>query len=99
MTVGRKFAYADDLVILHYASDWQALQGTLTQDMATLSSYLYKKKLKLSTKKAVSKAFHLYNKEEQRKLNIFVKGQALPFCAEPTYLGIKLNRHSRFADI
>ena len=22
MTVGRKFAYADDLAILHYASDW-----------------------------------------------------------------------------
>ena len=41
VTVGRKFAYADDLAILHYASDWQALEGTLTQYMATLSSYLY----------------------------------------------------------
>ena len=29
MTVGRKFAYAEDLAILHYGSDWQALEGNL----------------------------------------------------------------------
>ena len=40
--VGREFAYADDLAILHYASDCQAIERTFTQDMATLSSYLYK---------------------------------------------------------
>ena len=25
--IGRKFAYADDLVILNYANDWQTLSG------------------------------------------------------------------------
>ena len=40
MTVARKFVYAEDLVIKHSAEDWQSLEGTLTQDMATLSSYL-----------------------------------------------------------
>ena len=49
VTVGRKFAYADDLTILHYASNWQALAGALTQEMTTLFFYLYKWKLKLST--------------------------------------------------
>ena len=39
--VGKKYAYADDLAILHYANDWQAIEGTLTQDMAILSSYPY----------------------------------------------------------
>ena len=55
MTVGRKFAYADDLAIFLYASNWQALERTLTQDMATLISYFYK----LNTKKTKSAAFHL----------------------------------------
>ena len=59
MTVGRKFAYADDLAILIYASNWKALEGTLTQDMATLIFYFYKWKLKLKTKKTKSAAFHL----------------------------------------
>ena len=74
MTVGRKFAYAYDLAILHYASDWKALEETLTQDMATLSSYLYKWTLKLSTAKTVSAVFHLYNKDARRELTIFVNG-------------------------
>ena len=42
VTISRKFAKVDDLAILHSASNWQALEGTLTQDTATLSSYLYK---------------------------------------------------------
>ena len=86
-TAVKKFANADDEAILHYASNLQALEETLTQDMATLSSYLYKWKLKLSTTKTVSAAFHLCNKEARREFNIFVNRQALTFCAEPTYLG------------
>ena len=64
--------------------------------MATLSSYLQKWKLKLSTAKKVSAAFHLNNREAQRELNIIVEGRALPFCAEPTYLGVKLDRALTF---
>ena len=63
-TVARKFVYANDLAIMHSAVDWQSLEGTLTQDMATLSSYLQKWKLKLSTTKTVTAAFHRYNKEQ-----------------------------------
>ena len=91
-TIARKFAYADDLAILHTATNWQTLEGTLCQDMATLSSYLQKWKLKLSTAKTVSAAFHLNNKEARRELSISVEGRTLPYCAEPTYLGIKLDR-------
>ena len=94
--LGKKFVFAVDLATLHYASDWQALERTLTQDMATLSSYLHKWKLKLSTTKTVSTVFHLSNKEAQRGLNIFVNRQALPFRAEPTYLDIKLDRKLTF---
>jgi len=41
-TTAKKFAYADDLAIMHSAPKWQALKGTLNQDMATLSTYLQK---------------------------------------------------------
>ena len=54
--IGGKYAYADDLATFHYANDWQAIEGTLSQDMAILSSYPYQWKLKLSTTKTVSAA-------------------------------------------
>ena len=83
-TVSKKFAYADDLAILHSTGDWQTLEGTLTQHMKTLSSYLQKWKLKLSVNKTVTAAFHLYNREARRELTINVEGRALPFSTTPT---------------
>ena len=60
--------------------------------MATLSSYLQKWKLKLSITKTVTSAFHLNNKEARRELQVSVENRILPFSAEPTYLGVKLDR-------
>ena len=60
--------------------------------MATLSPYLQKWKLKLSTTKTVTAAFHLYNKEAARELKVAAEGLILPFSADLTYLGIKLDR-------
>ena len=62
----------------------------------TLSSYLYKWKLKFSTMKTMLLAFHLYNKDARREVNIFVNGEALPFSVEPTYLTKKLDRELTF---
>ena len=64
--------------------------------MATLPAYLQKWKLKLSLTKTMTAAFHLYNREAQRKLNVSAKGRALPFSTETTYLGIKLDRALTF---
>jgi len=36
-TVSRKYAYADDVAIMHAGGDWQAMEGVLTKDMATVS--------------------------------------------------------------
>ena len=77
---------------MHSAKGWKTLEVTLTQDMATLSSYLQKWKLKLSTTKTVTAAFHLHNREARRELKVTIEGRALPFSAEPTYLGVKLDR-------
>ena len=42
--------------------------------------------------KTVTAAFHLYNKEAAGELNVAAEGHILPFSAEPTYLGIELDR-------
>ena len=36
----KKYAYADDLAILHSSGDWKVLERTLSEDMTTLSAYL-----------------------------------------------------------
>ena len=38
--ISRKFAYADDLALLHSSGNWKDLKGTLSQDMSTLSADL-----------------------------------------------------------
>ncbi|KAJ8387233.1 hypothetical protein AAFF_G00159520 [Aldrovandia affinis] len=68
-TVLRKYAYADDLALVHSAGDWQSLEGTLGQDMKTLVAYLQKWRLKLSKAKTVSAAFHLNNKEAKPNIS------------------------------
>ena len=34
-TTSRKYAYADDLALLHSSGDWKGLEKTLSQDMVT----------------------------------------------------------------
>ena len=91
-TISRKYAYADDLAIMHADGDWQAVEGALSKDIATLGEYLQTWKLKLSTTKTVSAIFHLNNKEPKRELKVKFNNKTLPFCSEPKYLGVTLDR-------
>ena len=90
--ISRKFTYANDLALLHSSGNWKHLEGTLSQDMFTLSAYLRTWRLKLSHTKMVTAAFHLNNREAKRELKVYNNGRLLPFCAIPTYLGVKLDR-------
>ena len=72
------------------------LEGTLSQDMFTLSTYLQTWRLKLSHTKTVTAAFHLNNQEVKRELKVYNNGRLLPFCPTPTYLGVKLDRSLTF---
>jgi len=72
---------------MHADGDWQAVEVVLTKHMATVSEYLQTWKLKLSTTKTVSAAFHLNNKEAKRELKVKYNNKTLPFCSEPKYLG------------
>ena len=91
-TVSGKYTYADDLAIMHADGGRQAVKGLLTKDMATVGEYLQTWKLKLSTTKTVSAAFHLNNKEAKRELKLKYINEILPFCSEPKYLGVTLDR-------
>ena len=95
-TISQKYAYADDLVLMHTSKDWKTLEGTLSQDMTTLSAYLQTWRLKLSHTKTVTTAFHLNNLEAKRELKIFDNGKLLPHCPTPTYLGVKLDMSLTF---
>jgi len=77
---------------MHADGDWLAVEGALSKDMATLGEYLQTWKLKLSTTKTVSAAFILNNKEAKRELKVKYNSETLPFCSEPKYLGVTLDR-------
>ena len=94
--ISTKFAYADDLALLHSFGNWKDLEGTLSQDMSTLSAYLQTWRLKLSHTKTVTAAFHLNNREAKRELKVYNNGRLLPFCPTSTYLGVKLDRSLTF---
>ena len=94
--ISRKYAYADDLALLHSSGIWKDLEGTLSQDMSTLSAYLQTWRLKLSHIKTVTAAFHLNNREAKRELKVYNNGRLLPFCPTPSYLGVKLDRSFTF---
>jgi len=61
-------------------------------DLPTTTSrkyeYLQIWKLKLSTTKTLSAAFHLNNKEAKRELKVNVSNETLPFCSETKCLGV-----------
>ena len=94
--VSRKFAYADDLALLHFSGNWKDLEETLSQDMFTLSAYLQTWRLKLSHTKTVTAAFHLNNRETKRELKVYNNDRFLPFYPIPTYLGVKMDRSLTF---
>ena len=94
--ISRKFAYADDLALLHSSENWKDLEGTLSQDMSTLSAYLQTWRLKLSHTKTVTAAFHLNNREAKSELKVYNNGGLLPLCPTPTYLRVKLDRSLTF---
>ena len=95
-TISQRYAYADNLALMHTSKDWKTLEGTLSQDMTTLSAYLQTWRLKLSHTKTVTTAFHLNNREAKRELKSFNNGKLLPYCPTPTYLGVKLDRSLTF---
>ena len=68
----------------------------LNKDIASVSEYLKTWKLKLSTTKAVLAVFHLNNKEAKHGLKVNHNNGTLPFCSEPTYLWVVLDKALKY---
>jgi len=51
---------------MHADGEWQAVEGVLSKNMAIIGEYLQTWKLKLSTTKMVSAAFHLSNNDSRK---------------------------------
>ena len=94
--ISRKFAYADNLALFYSSGNLKDLEGTLSQDMSTLSAYLQTWRLKLSHTETVTAAFHLNNREAKRELKVYNNGRRLRVCSIPVYLGLKLDRSLTF---
>jgi len=77
---------------MHADGDWQTVEGVVNKDMATIGKYLQTWKLKLRTTKTMWAVFHLNNKEAKRELKVNFDNETLPFCSEPKYLGVTLDR-------
>ena len=87
--ISKKFAYADDLALLHSSENWKAWKGLLSQDMSTLSAYLQTWRLKLSHTKTMTATFHL-NNQDYFEIKLF---RSLMFCHHLVALHKKLSSH------
>ena len=91
-TQSQQYGYDHNLALLYVDKDGNKIEKTLESDMMNISAYLDQWRLKLSTAKTTTTAFHLNNREANRELNISVNGVLLPYQSHPTYLGVKLDR-------
>ena len=91
-TQSQQYGYAEDLVPLYVDKDSKKIEETLESDMMNISTYLDKWRLKLTTAKTTTTAFHLNNSEANRQLNMFIRGSLLLHQSHPTYLEVKLDR-------
>jgi len=91
-TVSTQNGYADDLALLFSHKCWHEVEKVLSLDMQRIADYLPAWRLRLSTAKITSTAFHLNNKESSRKHPVTVNGATIPYTQNPTYLGVMLDR-------
>ena len=88
----RRFVYADDICMAHQATTFAELECTLTADLARITEYCSRWRLKPSVTKTVSSVFHLHNASASRELEVTMNGQRLRHEPFPCYLGVTFDR-------
>ena len=91
-TTSNQYGYADDPPPLAAHQTWENVKIALTEDAKSLSEYLSRWRLKLSTAKTTTTAFHLNNRDTHRQLNVVVNGAPLPKNNNPVSFGVTLDR-------
>ena len=90
-TTSTQYGYTDDLALLSAHKTWEAVELTLNYDMQSLSYYLKRWRLKLSTAKIMTTTFHLNNRDAHRQLAVSANGVPIPNINNPLYLGVTLD--------
>ena len=95
-TTSKQYGYADDLALLAAHQTWEKVEETRNQYMLSLYEYLSRWRLKLSTAKTTTTAFHLNNRDTHRHLDVVEKDAPLPNNNNPVYLGVTLDRATKY---
>lgn len=95
-TYCRKFIFADDLALVFQAKSFLELEIALTRDLDVMRNFFEKWRLRPNPGKTVVSAFHLWNQQAWRKLNVLFDGVVLEHEFFPMYLGIILDRALTF---
>lgn len=91
-TSSRRFMHADDVGLAAQAESFEKVEDILNEDLVRVQKYFKSWFLTLNPNKTTSIAFHLSNRDANRKLNLIVQGTKLMNDDAPKYLGIKLDR-------
>ena len=93
-TTSKQYGYADELTLPAAHKTWENVEETLNQDIQSLSEYLSRWRLNLSTAKTTTTALHLNHRDTHRQLDVLslVNGAPLPNSNNPVYLGVTLDR-------
>jgi hypothetical protein len=95
-TICRKFIYADDICLGTQAPTFIELECNLTADMARMTEYCRRWRLKPSVTKTVSSVLHLHNARADKELKVVMDKQHLRHDPNPVYLGVTLDRTLSF---
>ena len=88
----RSFIYADDLCIASQGNDFNNIEASLASALSTMTTYYDTKQLRANPSKTQVCAFHLWNREDKRELNVVCNGTRLSNQTTPGYLRIHLDR-------
>lgn len=70
-TTSRKFIYADDVGLVAQADSFGKLEAILNEDLSIVHKYFQSWHLTLNPTKTTSIAFHLNNRDANRKCNYY----------------------------
>jgi len=85
------FAYANDLAVMTQGDKIEMVENKLEKMLEILGQYDHKN-LKPNPSKTQIYAFHLCNKQVNRKIKVKWQGEFLEHCDTTTYLGMTLDR-------
>ena len=86
------FIYADNLCLTNQQTTFEQVETTLASGLNELGAYYNENHLRPNPAKTQLTAFHLNNRQADRKLNVTWNGTKLDHTHSPVYLGITLDR-------